>query len=273
MTLVNILSKDYNFRVTHGIDLGKKEGQLPTGKKDGQRSAYNFGVHLERSKWKCQINRVQNKHTQLVLEYMGESFKSVLQGQVIPSAGLSQWDLDMSYKILDMTVETKLNTSPSIGFAFTQPLSTKIGIGSLVNFYPFADKAQLKVLTSYNNKQDPKCQAYLSLTTGMGADEVQACYMHEIITNINLIVATDFSFAKKSLLPGGDKDWVSILKCGYSYESRNSGQSVQGLFDTVGNVSTLITAPLTSEISLMASGNMNYSKNVYDFGLGVQIPL
>jgi hypothetical protein len=40
---MNILQKDFLFRVDHTFDIGKKEGQNPmTGKKDGQRSSYQL---------------------------------------------------------------------------------------------------------------------------------------------------------------------------------------------------------------------------------------
>jgi hypothetical protein len=270
-TFINVLQKDYKFRITHAFDLGKKEGQLPTGKKDGQRSAYTFGSLLSYNEWVCQINRVQGKQTQLHLEWNGDKLHAALQGQVNATQGMSQWELDLNYKILDMCLETKLSTSPSVGFAYTQPISPKFGVGTMINFFPFADKAQIKLMAKHKDSS-LKSQMTAALTTGMGADELQLVYIQEILPNLSFITASDLSLAKKSPM-SAEKDWVSVIKAGYTFDSKQTGQSVQGLFDSAGNVMCLASAAIGPDISLLLAANMNYSKNIYDFGVGIQLPI
>jgi len=122
--------------------------------------------------------------------------------------------------------------------------------------------------------KDPatKSQLTAALTTGMGAEEVQLVYIQEILPNLSFITASDFSLAKKSPM-SGEKDWVSVIKAGYTFDSRQTGQSVQGLFDSAGNVMCLANAAIGPDISLLIAANMNYSKNIYDFGVGIQLPI
>lgn len=263
--IINVLQKEFKFRVTHGIDLGKREGQLPNGKKDGQKSAYTLGTLLAHNNFVVQVQRVQNQLTTMHSQYKTGNLNLELQGQIFPAAGASQWEFGTEYRIKDTWLTSKLTTAPSIGFAVTQPITEKLGFGTSIQFHPIADKAQAKHIAKY---EDEKSYATLGYTTGMGSDEINLVYSQEVLPALNLVVASDFSLAKTSPL-GGERDWGSVIKGGYMIE--HEGVSIQGMYDSAGNVRLLSVVPFSNEFLLTVSGQMNNSKNLYDFGVGIQV--
>lgn len=270
LSFVNILQRDYNFRVTHSFELGKKQGQLQNGKKDGQKSAYSLAVLVVGKEWMTQIQRVQNQSTGFHTEYKNGNFEAAFVGQIQRGVG-SQLNINAGYKFKDMCFEAKINSQLVAELSMTQPITEKLAAGALISFSPANDKAQLKLTGKYT-EEDIKSETLVSVTTGGGSDELHLSYMQEIWNNLNFIAAVDTSLAKKSPL-GGEKEWGSVVKGGYSYNMRQFGIQTQGLFDSSGNVACVATSSIAQDVNLTLSGNMNYKRNTYDFGFGIQLPV
>lgn len=270
--LVNILHKDYKFTMGHSYEIGKNEEQLPTGKMDGQTSAYTLDGSVNYQEWTMYLQRVQNSRALVAIIRKGENGSMVIRGQNMqcPDAPpMSHWDIEMDYTYKDMNLEARLSADAKLVLGYSQPLTEKLGFGTNVEFNPMADKAKIGVVGKYSEKT---ATSIATFSTGDGGSKTMSVsYLQSVLPNLRVICRNDLSLAKKSPM-GGEKDWASILKLGYQARFPSSQIEVNGLVDSTGNISTLYSMPLINT-QMTLSGSMNPSKNSYEFGVAFQLNL
>jgi len=285
-TLINLLERNYNFRVSHSFELGKKEERLWNGKKDGRKGQYTFGTHLNYNNFKVQLSKSGLNRGELFLDYnKDKSFSSSFHIGSTPFH--TDMDFSFNFAVHDMNIEAKFanyNKSEkfpktkiskpevaALSIGFTQPVAQNIAIGTQISFVPYTDKVQLKVIGRHVDIL-ANSKATLGFTTGtMSNDKVQATYSQELTKNFNVVAATEITFEPHVGVGRRDEyEWKSVSKLGYSLNG--AGVVVTGVVDTDSSVNMVMNTYMGPDFVITLSANCNYYKRKYDAGFGVQFP-
>jgi len=284
-TLINILERNYNFRVSHSFEMGRKDERLLNGKKDGRKAQYTLGTHLIYDNFKIQLSKSGNKRGEVFVDYNnGKIFNASFRLGMTPTQNNADMAFNFAYN--DMNIEAKFanynkhdkflktkipKPDPSMSFGFTQPVSQNGAIGSLITFVPYSDKAQVKVIGRHIDSAS-NSKATLGFTTGsMSSDKIQATYSQELAKNVSIVAATELTFAPMvGIGRQNEYEWKSVSKLGYSLD--RAGVVVTGVVDTDSSVNMVLNTYMGPDFVITLSANCNYYKRKYDAGFGIQFP-
>jgi hypothetical protein len=285
-TFINLLERNYNFRVSHAFELGRKEERLVNGQKDGRRGQYTIGTHLNWKNFKIQLSKSGMQRGEIFVDYSnGNAFNSSLHVGLSPLK--TDADFSFNFGLQDMNIETKFanynksdkypktkisKPEPTFSIAFTQPAIENVAIGTQISFVPYADKAQLKVIGRHTDVI-ANSKATLGFTTGtMANDKFKATYSQELTKNVNVVAATELTYVPQTgIRAANDYEWKSISKLGYSLNG--AGVVVTGVVDTDSSVNMVMNTYMGPDFVITLSANCNYYKKKYDAGFGIQFPL
>jgi len=264
LTVQNVLHR--NFMTAHTIALGKKPNINPyTGEKDDEHSLYGYTAYVRTDNWTVNSRWTTSGVVRGMAQYERGAFSASASGQFATDDKKCAWEADAALSKWDFCLQGKIQ-GPSLGLAYTQPITSKFSVGTEFFISPLApttSNTRLKLLGKHENAA-ANSTAVIGLTTGIGPNQLNINYTKSVLKNLDFVTGLDVTHNPK------DKQWSSVYKLGYSLKTPENS-TLRGLVDSTFKVVCMVEEPLSEVVMFQMSAKIDFPKNEYDIGFGLMV--